>query len=382
LDKITNLKLDICITVRPKNGFLIFAKRDLFNLSHLNPEYKLFFCDSILNFNKHLITPKNNALSYHKRIFSEKLNFYSTVEDIITKDLNFHWMPEFSSTVLKCNLYSQMLGASSATFKNLKKKFISLQTSLRSHSQKNFSYKLESRVNLMQVDLTVLELEKLCIPENFFLISYDQFAEVFESSCSLFNDYIIIPECEIYTFDKLAKTIISEIVFKAKFLSGSTNTHLLPSKVNKIIDDKFCCFDNLCLPVVSKLIEEIYDSIDKKKLIVRLAKSSMMDEMLKNDLLELLDFAFSNDIVYSFINLYFKISSNYRIMALKDIMSVRSGLVDSYPETIFLEEWINENFVKVGKQKRSNVLFLAYQILLEKFSNEADVIEKDWKQNE
>lgn len=181
-----------------------------------------------------------------------------------------------------------------------------------------------------------------------------------------------------FTFDNIAWIATAEIILICRFLSGNTNTHQIPGRVNQLFrDDSFYSNGYFKIPDVNTIIKTIVSQyVDIKDVIVKLINSSYnMNGFLKDDILCLLEFACSNNIIDAFMNLYFIIRSRYKVNGYQAMST--NQVADTELKKIYFNQWLKKNFYLSSADKRSNILRCAFEVLKRKYGgNEGMVIEK------
>ncbi|KAI4292261.1 hypothetical protein PAPHI01_1535 [Pancytospora philotis] len=87
-------------------------------------------------------------------------------------------------------LYGHMLGANAKSSAALRKNFEFLCNLEDKSPERSFTYRLEARVNLFQLDSAVEYLAERVSLDNFIEMDFAAFAKVFSSSVVLFRDAV------------------------------------------------------------------------------------------------------------------------------------------------------------------------------------------------
>lgn len=380
----TSMKIDVCITVSGGEDSIVFSKSEFFNKLEVLPNYKLFLCNDMMNLNTYNRSVNDSHKLKFGNTFYDKLNCYSTIEDVIVDERSLKFIPRFACAALKESLYGHRLGASKVMRSRVLEKLYRLKSIWSEKAIKKFDYRIECRVHLFQVDMAIQSLNNLCDPKYFSIMNYKDFTNVFQPTIDLFISNInvgghnnILPSAG-FTFDNIAWIATTEIILICRFLSGNTNTHQIPGRVNHLFkDDSFYCNDYFKIPDITNIVKTIVSQyIDIKDVIGKLLHGLYdMNEYFRNDILCLLEFAYSNDLTRDFINLYFKIRSRYRLTGHEDMKKVQVGDCDL--KKLYFNQWLKRNFYLASSDRKSNVLKCAYEILKRKYGgNEAVVIER------
>lgn len=388
IDMMPSLKVDICITISSKESCILIGNSSFYNELELMPNYKLLLSNDMANYHDYNFNVnKEYKLEYISKMF-DKLNCYSTFEDLISQERKLKFIPRYAAALIKESLYGHRLGNTTVSRRRILEKMHKLKTICSEKSAKNLDFRVECRVFPFQIELALNYLNGLCKPTNFSIINYNQFTEIFETSLDLFigniqfgcANYLNADTC--HTFERVAWTVVSEILLLSRYLSGNPNTHQVKMRSNTIFkDDEY--FSNGCIkiPSVDKIVMRIiteYSNPDE--ILMNLINSIYnLDESFKKNMLSLIKFWKAFNPAKAFIDLYYKLRSDYKYENYSHISDL--NIDDTQLNNIYFTQWIQKNFNQTSLEKKSNFLRCAFDILRLKYGG-SDSIAIDNLKNE
>lgn len=378
---IPSLKIDMCITVSSGGDNITIANHNFFNSLRINPNYKLLLCNGMMNYNAyHYRVSDKNDLSYSNSMF-DKLNCYSTIEDLFSEERRIKNIPRYATALIKESLYGHRLGNSTILRKKILEKLTKLKTICSGRVVKKLDYRVECRVFPFQLELALRYLNRLCVPSNFSYIDYRQFTNVFETSLEVFigniefgcSNYQNADLC--FTFERIAWTVVSEIVLISRYLAGNQNTHQLKCASNVIFkNDEYYSNDCIKVPSIGKIIENIISSYSSPRDIITNLVNNIykLDDSFKKNIYELLHFWQSDNMIQDFLNLYYKLRSNYAYECYDDVKKL--NIDHNELKNVYFSQWIKRNFQQNSVTRKSNFLCCSFDILKMKYGGSEAVV--------
>lgn len=295
---LSNFEVDVCASAYAGANTVLLAGDMVFDWFKVTPNYNLFLSNDIKNYNAYCVLAGNdNVLTVTQDCGFSKINLYSSLEDIVT-GLNSSIPHGYAGAGMFERLYGIKLKQSSTKTLHIIAKLKCACDALLAQvaagdrpipmARENVAlpalpaigYRMEVRIRPGQLSQYVAAIGTILTNGSFSYLHYSSFVSVFCRSVSLFADAIsctinaFANELSCLSFEAILRSLTSEIIFRSRWLAGSSNLHCLPSRANRLFDG-LLYRSNRCIkvPDVNDIVSNIILLISEpSSVIIKLLK--------------------------------------------------------------------------------------------------------------